>query len=80
MRLFPEIGLEETKFRKVRRVYAKNNEIHPTNIFNIGGYWDGVQNWHNSFIKFAQRHNFDPLVADNWYNVNMNSFKGIQKV
>ncbi len=32
MRLFPEIGLEETKFPKVRSEYAQTNKTHPTNI------------------------------------------------
>ncbi len=32
MRLFPEIGLEETKFPKVRREYTQNGKNHPTNI------------------------------------------------
>ncbi len=46
----------------------------------IEGYWNDSKNHHNIFIKFAQKHNFDPLVADNWYNINMNLFKGMQKV
>ncbi len=32
--LFPEIGLEETKFPKVRREYAQNNE-NTSNNFTI---------------------------------------------
>ncbi len=31
MRLFPEIGLEDTKFPKVRREYTQNNKNNPTN-------------------------------------------------
>ncbi len=50
------------------------------NTYIIGGYWNDIKNHRNFFIKFTQRHNFDPLVADNWYNVNMNSFNGAQQV
>ncbi len=32
MRLFPEIGLEETKFPQVRRRYTQSDKTHPTNI------------------------------------------------
>ncbi len=39
-----------------------------------------MKNRRNFFIEFAQKHNFDPLVADNWYNFDMNSFNGIQRV
>ncbi len=80
MRLFPEIGLEETNFPQVRREYTQKKPKHIQQIFNIGGYWNDVKNHHHFFIKFAQRHNFDPLVADNWYNFNLNFFNGMQKV
>ncbi len=49
-------------------------------MYNIGGYWNDINNRRNFFIEFAQKHNFDPLVADNWYNVNMNSFNEAQQV
>ncbi len=32
MRLFPEIGLEEMRFPKLRREYTQNTKMHPTNI------------------------------------------------
>ncbi len=80
MRLFPEIGLEETKFQIVRREYTQNKKPIQQIIYNIGGYWNDVKNCRNSFLAFAQNHNFDPLVADNWYNTNMNLFKGTQGV
>ncbi len=49
-------------------------------IYYIEGYWTDIKNRRNFFIEFARKHKFDPLVADNWYNFNMNSFKGIQRV
>ncbi len=79
MRLFPEIEFEEMKFRKVSREYAQNNE-KIKQIYNIGGFWNDIKKRRNFFIEFAQKHNFDPLISDNWYNVNMSLVNGLQKV
>jgi len=49
--LFPDIGLQRTKFLSV----TKN-------------YWH-KENRKTFFGNFAKRMGFDPLVADNWYNV-----------
>ncbi len=78
MRLFPEIGLEEAKFPKVRREYTKQRKFIQQ-IYNIEGYWNDIKNCRNFFINIAQKHNFDPLVSSNWYNINM-SFSELQQV
>ncbi len=79
MRLFPEIGLEETKFPQVRREYTQTTK-YLQQVYTVGGYWKDIKNRRNIFIKFAQKHNFDPLAADNWYDIKMNAFNGMQKV
>ncbi len=50
-------------------MYGKNMNIEIITI-NILGYIHD----RNLFNKFAHNHNFDPLVADNWYNFTINSF------
>ncbi len=75
IQLFPEIGLEETKFTRVKGI-GVYNRIFPNN--KLGGYWHDIQNRRNFFIEFAKKHNFDPLVAENWYNYTVDSFLGLK--
>lgn len=35
----------------------------------IGSFWMSMTNKRDFFNRFAELHNFDPLVASNWYNV-----------
>lgn len=31
-------------------------------------YWDSIGNRRKAFIDFARSNNFDPKIAQNWYN------------
>ena len=43
----------------------------------IGGYWESTQNRKDFFVSFAEEHQFDPLVPNNWYNVR--EFKELEE-
>ncbi len=45
-----------------------------------GGYWNDIQNRRNFFIELAHQNNFEPLVADNWYNFTKSSLSAGIKV
>eukprot|EP00026_Physarum_polycephalum_P002383 Phypoly_transcript_02389.p1 GENE.Phypoly_transcript_02389~~Phypoly_transcript_02389.p1 ORF type:complete len:939 (-),score=111.94 Phypoly_transcript_02389:24-2525(-) len=51
-----------------------------TNLFKTKprGFWGEAENQRNFFISFAQKIGFDPLVADNWYNVATEDLKSEQ--
>jgi hypothetical protein len=38
----------------------------------VHGYWKQEKgaNVREFFVRFAQRRNFDPLVAENWYSIH----------
>lgn len=36
---------------------------------NVGNSWIDLDRRRNLFIEFAKANNFDPKVAENWYNV-----------
>jgi hypothetical protein len=64
--LFPELGIDETKFKRMPR-----------------GYWVDIKRQRELFFTFAKLQGFDPLIADNWYNVDtekLYSFKGVSSV
>jgi hypothetical protein len=42
-------------------------------ISQLERYWFDVGNRRNFFEKFAARHGFDPLIAENWYTVSKES-------
>lgn len=40
-----------------------------TNHLSIGDRWDDQTNRRNLLESFAKERGFDPLIADNWYNI-----------
>lgn len=41
-------------------------------------YWRNNQNQRNFFIKYANRNQFDPLIATNWYPLTSNKIYLVQ--
>lgn len=35
-----------------------------------GLYWHKTENRRNFFERYAEQHQFDPLVPQNWYNIS----------
>lgn len=70
MSLFPEIGLDSSKFKRVPRM--DNNFYYFYNCFVLiwfsGSHWMTMKN-KMFFDNFARQRGFDPLVASNWYGV-----------
>ena len=79
--LFPEIGLDETRFRINRRMchspvilfiaflIISNSTTH--NLISAN-FWQNSKNRRSFFEDFASRSTFDPLVVRNWYRVGYN--------
>lgn len=36
---------------------------------NLGNYWDDTDNQRKLFEDYAAFHEFDPLIAENWYQI-----------
>lgn len=65
--VFPDIGLDEQKFR-VKNSMSKGVFAIPYSF--EGSYWNNRENRKHFFDLFAENRNFDPLVAGNWYKIS----------
>jgi signal peptidase I len=54
LKMFPEIGLDPVKFYQ---------------YYNFRQHWQEVENRRKWFVFFASERKFDPLLAENWYNI-----------
>ena len=79
MRLFPKIGLDESKFNLKGSFFLF---FIFTTLFcfdfkflislgYIGNYWEKTHNRRKFFVQFARKLGFDPLCAADWYNMNL---------
>lgn len=34
-----------------------------------GNYWRSIGRRRNFFVEYAAKHEFDPLIPDNWYSI-----------
>ena len=66
LHLFPEIGLDVTKFASVpSKKTLRNIEL----IIYLEFHWSDNYNRRQFFEQVAQKRGFDPLIAENWYKV-----------
>lgn len=77
--LFPNIGLDESKFA------IKRSMIYCflflffffyqliLLIVILGFFWNDVNNRRDFFIKIASKNHLDPLSPETWYNINSTS-------
>lgn len=70
--LFPNIGLDETKF-----VSVQSNTLPPsspphthTSLLSVGKFWKDIKNRQQFFIEFANNNDFDPFEPANWYSIS----------
>lgn len=40
-------------------------------MFHAGNYWHNKHHQRNFFVQFAKTHGFEPLIAQNWYKLNV---------
>ena len=83
--LFPEIGLVETKFAVVPRMYTKKSEggrerekKEERKITNTcsGGFLSIKKNRRSILEQFARDSGLDPLIPPNWYSVSYDAVCG----
>ena len=77
--VYPNIGLEDAKFSHLTSRSplsslfpslspSLSRSLHPLTL-QTEGYWKSRNKHREFFDKFAAKNAFDPLVADNWYNI-----------
>jgi hypothetical protein len=59
--------LKETRWQKAKKKKKKKKSII---YFFPVGYWSSPQNRRLFFIRYAEKHGFDPLIASNWYSLS----------
>ena len=78
MALFPEIGLDETKFEFHQSIYLLYFTLFAFTSLSssfLSCFISALQRWQDTgkrrefFEEFAAENDFDPLVAGNWYKV-----------
>lgn len=69
--VFPEIEFDESQFSlyALRKYYFL--WIIITIFIILEEHWKDVKNRRRYFDSFANSHNFDPLLASNWYNLSI---------
>lgn len=72
--IFPEIGLQTNKFSILPSIFfsLRDNFL----IWFLGNHWDSIQNRRDFFDQIAVEHNFDPLIASNWYSAELDKDEG----
>lgn len=63
--LFPEIGIDPTKFVSLNREYCYVS--HAPDILLGDSFWNDAANRKEVFLNIAAEKGFDPLLATNWY-------------
>lgn len=78
--LFPNIGIDRSKFQFLSREFYYYYLFVNTNFFSPIDYWEKPEYRRKFFIDFAKENNFDPLVAKNWYLVHRSQLASIKVV
>lgn len=78
MFLFPEISFVEEQFAVAPSNISSFNNI--CSLSSLGYHWFSIQNRRDFFEDFAKDHNFDALVADNWYSHNADSLRSFKVI
>lgn len=71
---FPDLHLDPSLFDTISSIFSNSFNtmlLLLTLIYYYvkEKYWNNVDNRKKFFIDYAARNHFDPLVANNWYNV-----------
>ena len=88
--LYPNIGLDRTKF-SILPCMSNSSFSLPTLCspslsalvkcsllicwLYSAGYWSDARNRRHFFDTLAHKHNFDPLLRNNWYQMSKDSFQ-----
>jgi hypothetical protein len=78
MELFPELGLQETKFSTVPSIsfflffyfFIFLFFCFFSLTFREVRYYSNIDNRRAFFDSFANEHGFDPLISENWQKIN----------
>jgi hypothetical protein len=86
MAVFPNIGLERSRMPSDDKLiwqpsmlkYAQNHIILIYFILIPENNWLDPDNQRNVFVKFATQKGFDPLVAENWYDITFKNMRNMK--
>lgn len=67
MHLFPEIGLQENKFKL--GILASLYRVFFYSLLGKKEHFRDVRNRRQVLLNYASQNNFDPLVPHNWYGI-----------
>lgn len=74
--VFPDVTFEVWNFenvpgikKKKKQIIHKQKYIQNNLLFDTDKYWRDANNRKKWFIKLANKMEFDPLVASNWYSL-----------
>lgn len=74
--VFPDVTFEVWNFenvpgikKKTKQIIHKQKYIQNNLLFDTDKYWRDAKNRKKWFIKLANKMEFDPLVASNWYSL-----------
>lgn len=76
MALFPDIGVDRTKFAHYPCMFSNINQL--TANYFLAGYWKNPKNVRKFFTDLAEEKKYDPLVAENWYWLTHNTVLGMK--
>ena len=70
MDLLPEIGIDPSKFTKIKRMHALYISVFISAlIVLIEGYWNTEKHRRAFFDNYAVKRKLDPLNPDTWYPI-----------
>jgi hypothetical protein len=74
--IFPELNLDAAKFHRLSIFSVLYSTS--TLTLQLGNFWHDIKNQRKWFLAFAENRGFDPLVAENWYNINFQTLHFIK--
>lgn len=78
-RLFPAIHIDKFKFPMPRTLFYFIKSVFALLIYILilfaGHYWQNIDNQKKLFFDFANAHNFNPLLPNNWYSQPLEKIK-----
>lgn len=69
----PKLDSKPTNFPFYRVFFCLRDNFL---IWFLGNHWDSIQNRRDFFDQIAVEHNFDPLIASNWYSAELDKDEG----
>lgn len=78
--LFPNIGLDHSKFGNIQSMFSFNTPINDVTDLNMAEFWATTENRRKLFENYAKEQGFDPLIPKNWHNININSLLTVKVI